>query len=120
MTVETAAKHAAPTTAEPVKRHREISLGSEWTDKLNELADVKLTLSEAKLREKELTDELKAAAGPNADKLETLVVRVAGVIRAKINLRGRSGIDKDKLQSAFPEAFEACQTETTYQQVNPA
>ena len=120
MTVTTAAKHAANTTAAPTKRHRTVELDASWGPLLDELADVKLTKAEAESREKEITAQLKAAAGPNADALETLVVRVAGVIRAKISLRTRKGVDAKKLREAFPEAYEACETETEYQAVNPA
>lgn len=120
MTVNTAAKHAADTTAAPTKRTRTIDLDASWAPLLNELADVKLTKAEAESREKEITAQLKAEAGMNTDRLETLVVRVAGVLRAKISLRARSGIDAKALQAAFPEAFEACKTETEYQVVAPA
>lgn len=120
MTVNTAAKHAANTTDGPTKRNTVVELDESYGALCNELADVKLTLSEAKAREKEITDELKLAAGMNKDKGETLVVKIAGVIRAKINLRGRSGVDAKMLQASFPEAFEACKTETEYQQISAA
>ncbi len=120
MTVITAAKHAANTTAAPTKRTTIVELDASLAEVFNELADVKLTLSEAKTREAELVAQVKAAAGMNKDKGETLVLRVAGVIRAKVSLRGRSGIDGKKLQEAFPEAYEACKISTEYQSVNPA
>jgi len=120
MTVNTAAKHAADTTAAPTKRTRTIELDESWKPLLDELADVKLTLSEAKSREAEITSQLKAEAGMNTDRLETLVVRVAGVLRAKISLRARTGVDAKALLAAFPEAYEACKTESEYQTVSPA
>jgi len=120
MTVTTAAKHAADTTANPTKRHRTVELDESYGPVCDELADAKLTLAEAKARVEELTGQLKAAAGMNEDKAETLLVRIGGVLRAKIALRGRQTINSKLLQESFPEAFEAVRGETTYQEVKPA
>ena len=121
MTVNTAAKHAATTTATTsVKRHRTVELPAGFGPLFDELADVKLTLAEAKARHDELTDIIKAEAGMNEDKKETLLVRVGGVLRAKIGLRGRTNISAKDLQAGFPEAFEACSSESEYQVVTPA
>lgn len=120
MTVNTAAKHAADTTANPTKRHTTVELDASFGPVCDELADAKLTLAEAKARVEELTNTLKAAAGMNEDKGETLLVRIGGVLRAKISLRSRPTINSKLLQESFPEAFEAVKGETFYQAVNPA
>lgn len=120
MTVNTAAKHAANTTNGPTKRNTVVELDASYGTLLDELADVKLTLAEAEARKTEIVDTIKAAAGMNADKAETLVVRVAGIIRAKISLRGRETINAAILKESFPEAFEAARGESLYQAVNPA
>lgn len=118
MTVNTAALRAAITTATPAKRTTTVKLAKTYTAAFNELAQVKLALSELKNREKELTDAIKAVAGMNADANETIVLEVGGCPRAKISLRERTGIDGKQLQEAFPEAYVACKTVTVYQQIS--
>ncbi len=123
MTVtHTEAKHAssnvAPTVAK--KRTRIVELDGSFAPLFDELSEVALARAEAERREKELKAEILAAAGMNADRLETLVLKVAGVIRAKVGLRGRTNISAKDLQAAFPEAYEATKSETEYQVVSPA
>lgn len=121
MTVTTTrGRHADTQVTSPVKRNREVQLDESFGPLLEELSEVRMTKAAAEAREKEIKDQLKAEAGPNADKLETLVIRIGGVIRAKITMQSKKGVDAKKLKEAFPEAYEACETDTEYQVVKPA
>lgn len=119
MTVNTAApKHADTTVATPVKRTRDIELDESFEPLLDELSEVLITLSAAKQRSEDIKAQLKAEAGMNADKFETLIVRVKGRIRAKISLREQKRPDLKLLQEAFPEAFSTVMKDSASQVVN--
>ena len=52
---------------------------------------------------------------------DTLVIKALGVVRGRVTLRSRGkSIDLDLLLSAFPEAYQACVTETESLQFDPA
>ena len=122
MSAITAAKHAADNAAQTVttKRTRIVELDESFSPLFDELSEVSLARKEAEQREKELKAEILAQTGMNADKLETIVVKAGGKIRAKIGLRLRTNISAKDLQAAFPEAYEATKSETEYQVVTPA
>ena len=112
--------HAGSATKAPTKRTREVELPEEFGPLCDELADVKLTLAEAEARVKDITGQLKEAAGMNADRGETLVIRIAGRIRAKIGLQAKPVANLALLLESFPEAYGAVVGETEYQVVRPA
>jgi hypothetical protein len=116
----TRGRHADTQVTSPVKRNREVQLDESFGPLLEELSEVRMTKAAAEAREKEIKDLLKAEVGPNADKLETLVVRIAGVIRAKVTLQSKKGVDAKLLKESFPEAYSVCETETEYQVLKPA
>lgn len=116
-------QHADTSAATPVtakKRTRIVEIDASFSALFDELSEVSLARMEAERREKEIKELLKATIPMNADKSETVVVRAGGKIRAKVSLRGRSGLDAKKLLEAFPEAYAAVATETTYQVITPA
>jgi Zn-finger domain-containing protein len=113
-------KHAGTSAPAAAKRTRIVELPDHFGPMLDELSEVSLARAEAERREKEIKEAIKAEAGVNLDKLETLVVKVAGRIRAKIGLRGRDNANLKLLREAFPEAYASVVTESEYQVVSPA
>lgn len=112
-----AAETVAPSTR---KRTRVVELPKNWGPVLTELQEIRSLKAEITAREKEITDHLKQAAGMNADRNETLAVKIAGIVRARISLRGRTNIDRDVLRDSFPEAWEAATSEGESQVVTTA
>lgn len=113
-------KAAAPVTTEPKKRTTVTELPESYAAIFAELSEISLRKGELIDREKDLKQQIKDVVGEPLDKKHTIAIRVGGVLRAKIGLRGRSGLDSDKLRAAFPEAYESCQTETEYAVITPA
>lgn len=110
MSAITAAKHAADNAAQTIttKRTRIVELDESYSPLFDELSEVSLARKEAEQREKELKAEILAATGMNADKLETIVVKAGGKIRAKIGLRARTNISAKDLQAAHAPEMHAC------------
>jgi len=81
-----------------------------------ELMRVRNEIRELEAKKKELTSLLEAEFGKNAENNTSTYVELIhrGISFAKLDWVTRTGIDKDKLASEFPEAFEACQSKTTY------
>lgn len=122
MSAITAAKHAADTTPVSLvkKSTRVIELDESFSPLFDELSEVALARAEAERREKELKAEILAQAGMNKDRGETIVLKAGGRIRAKVGMRLRTGVSTKDLQAAFPEAYEATKTETTFQVISAA
>lgn len=97
----------------------EVTLPDEAYAVVNELAKARLARIAAERQEKELKAKLFAML-PEHKKGTKLVLKVAGAIRGTVSWRQRSGIDADLLLQGFPEAYDACRSETDYQQLNPA
>lgn len=108
-----------PSTAAPTVTDVEVNLPDEAFAVVNELAKARLIRIAAERQEKELKAKLFAML-PEQAKGTKLILKVAGAIRGTVSWRQRSGIDSDLLLQGFPEAYAACQTETEYQQLNPA
>lgn len=68
---------------------------------------------------KDALKRLEAAKAELDEKLRNLLGNAAvglinGVERIRVSTRTRTGVDKEALASAFPEAFEATKTTSTY------
>lgn len=75
------------------------------------LADAKAAIKALKEKQSEIDSAIRALMG------DATIGTVAGVKRVEILDRTRAGIDSDMLKKAFPEAAEACATETAYTQL---
>lgn len=96
-----------------------LDLPTEMAAKFDELSLVRYARMEAEKREKELKAEILDSL-PERQKGVKFVLRVAGVIRANVSQRGKTTINPKTLLEAFPEAYEACKSETTFDVLNPA
>lgn len=94
-------------------------LPSDMASKFDELSTVRYTRMEAEKREKELKAEILDLL-PERQKGVKYVLRVAGVIRASVTQRSKTNISAKDLLAGFPEAYEACKSETSFDVVNPA
>jgi len=75
---------------------------------ITEYNDTKAAMKSLEDRKKEVEKALRDLMG------EAEVGTIDGVDRLVIHSRTRSGLDKDALKEAFPEAYAACKTETNY------
>lgn len=75
---------------------------------INEFFTTRNTVNELKKTQKALEAQVKEIIG------DAEVGLVDGQVRIQQSFRSKSGIDMEKLKTAFPEAFEACQTSSPY------
>ena len=75
------------------------------------LADSKAAIKALEQQKSEIDFAIRALMG------DATIGTVAGVKRVEIFSRTRAGIDNEMLKKAFPEAAEACATETAYTQL---
>lgn len=106
--------------AEPQKRTTVTELGADWRAAFDELSEVSLKRAELEAREKQLKDAILEAVGKPTDRKHSIAIRVAGAIRMKVSLRARTNVSAKDLKEAFPEAYEACSSETEYAVLTPA
>lgn len=71
-------------------------------------ADTKAAIKALEQQKSEIDSAIRALMG------EATIGTVDGVKRVEILPRTRTGIDSEMLKKAFPEAAEACATETAY------
>lgn len=81
-----------------------------------ELMSVRNEIRELEAKKKELTNQLEAEFGKNAENNTSTYIELVhrGISFAKLNWVTRIGVDKEKLETEFPEVYEACRTQTTY------
>ena len=116
-------QHADTSAVTPVvaqKRTRIVELDESFNPLFDELSEVSLARAEAERREKEIKDLLKSQIQGPEDKMETVVLKAGGKIRAKVGLRGRTSVSAKDLLAAFPEAYAATAKESTYEVISPA
>jgi hypothetical protein len=106
--------------AAPGKTTKVVELSEEFLPLLAQLSEAMIARAEAKSAEDFIKGLLKDAAGMNADKDETLVITVGGIVKAKIGLTVKEVTDESLLKTAFPEAFAATRKDSAFQVVRPA
>lgn len=94
-------------------------LPDEMAAKFDLLSNTRYARMELEKKEKAIKAEILATL-PARKKGVKFVLRVAGVVRANVSLRGRTNVSAKALAEAFPEAYNACASETTYDVVDPA
>ena len=70
--------------------------------------DTKAAIKELEAKKAELEAQIRELLG------DAKKATIDGVVRVTISDRTRSGVNTELLKAAFPEAFEATQTSTTY------
>ena len=108
------------TAVEPQKRTTVTELDPSFTALFDELSVVSLERANLEQREKDIKALILEQVGKPQDRKHTIAIRVAGAIRAKVGLRGRTNINAKDLQAGFPEAYEACKSETEFPVLSPA
>jgi hypothetical protein len=88
---------------------------------LDDVADVQTlidNLNEAK-RLRKAADEAEAAAKAAVKALlgDHTVGTLHGVVKVELVTKERRGVDRELLETVYPEAFRACGTVTTYQEL---
>lgn len=115
MTTITRGKHAASPVATIATKTTEIvDLDAEMTAVFDELSEATLARQLAESREKELKAMIMAMIPEDQEPHVTFALRVANSIRGKVSVRSRAGVDQKTLKEAFPEAYEATRTSSTY------
>lgn len=94
-------------------------LPAEMGAKFDRLSNVRYARMELEKEEKALKKEI-AAILPERVKGVKFVLRVAGVIRANIRLDSKTNVKAAALLEAFPEAYEALASESSYDVLTPA
>jgi predicted phage-related endonuclease len=81
-----------------------------------ELMRVRNEIRELEAKKKELTNKLEEEFGKNAEANTSTYVELVhrGISFAKLSWVTRTGVDREKLATEFPEVYEACRNETTY------
>lgn len=96
-----------------------LDLPDEAADLFDRLSNVKYARQEAEKQEKALKAEILALL-PERKRGVKFVLRATGVIRANVTLRSRKNVNQSDLLAGFPEAYEACVSETTFDVLDPA
>ena len=84
------------------------------------LADLRTARHQKQLAERaeSAAKQIIFAGLPKHKKSRRLILMHGRDVLAKVSWRNRKGIDSGLLMEGFPEAYEACETESNYQQIN--
>ena len=85
------------------------TLDKETLSAIDEFIATRDMLRSLEKTKKELEATIKEALGD-----AEVGINADGEVRIEVSKRQRKGVDTKALAEAFPEAFEACQTETEY------
>lgn len=123
MTQTASRTSAKPAAAAAEPQVLEIEVGRAGKFALDKLANARIERLMAEKVERPLKDKVTALwseAAKDLGKGDVLVVKAAGVVRGRVTVRPRQkSVDLDLLLQAFPEAFEACVSDTESPQFEP-
>lgn len=87
-----------------------VELTPEWQALITEFIEHRTLLNELKKKKEALEAEIKDFL----DRNEADVATVDGKVRLEVSRRTRKGIDRNLLFEAYPEAYNATETESSY------
>lgn len=102
---------------------RKLDLGDTGRKLLDKLANARAERLAAEKVEKPLASTLKQLFADEATKLkqgDTLIIEAKGVVRGRVTLNpGAKSVDLDLLKEGWPEAFQACVSDTEHLRFSP-